>query len=69
MAIGFVVPEVRLPSHLLYLFSHSCSSAIHLTEYLPFPFSLYFYSPKITRSCPIKLSSPPINHTFNVSAL
>jgi hypothetical protein len=44
MAISFVVPELRSPSYLLYFSSCPCSSAIHFTEYLPFPFFCIFYS-------------------------
>ena len=45
---------------------HPCSSVIYFTERFPFSSFVLLFTFKTIRICPIKLSSLPISHTFNV---
>jgi len=69
MAVGFVVPEVRLSSHPLYLLPASLFICDLPYRIFSFSFFLCIFIPQNTRSYPTKLSFLPINHIFNASAL
>jgi len=66
MAINFTVPEVSSSSYLLYLYRIPVYPQFILLNVFPFSSFVLLFIFKTIRIYPIKLSSLPISHTFNV---